>query len=166
MCANCHVVSVAVEFNSLAAIEAACKRLGWNFRKGQRTYRWVGRWYDDSPVPRNLFASAEEYERVCAMSRNERCAFMPTILGHCTHAIDIPGKGEIGIIERAGKFIPIWDYYSQQLNDVRPENGIAGFVQAYAVERAKIEATLHGNFCVEQQQDDGIIQLRVQVPDF
>jgi hypothetical protein len=155
-----------VDFNCLVAIEAACKRLGWRLCKGQKTYNWVGRWYDDSPVPRNLFDKEEDYKRVCAMSREERTREMQKRLGHCTHAIQVPGAtGEIGLIEREGKFVPIWDYYAYGLGEVRENNGMAGFVQAYAVERAKLEANLRGEFCTEQQHE-GTIKLRINIPEF
>src|SRR5262249_45472188 len=153
--------------NDLNAVEAACKRLGWRLNKNQTTYKWVGRWYDDSPVPRHLFETEEEYKRVCDMTRGERQSYMPTILGRCTHAIQIPGAlGEIGLIERGNKLIPIWDYYTSGLGGVRVETGMAGFVQAYAAERAKLEATLHGNFCSEQQEQDGTLTLRITIPEF
>lgn len=166
MCLNCHVVSVSVEFKNLEAIKAACKRKGWNFVEGQTTYRWVGRWHDDSPVPRNLFESEEEYLRVCAMTPSERKEHMPTILGKCTHAIQLPGAaGEIGLLQRGGQFIPIWDYYTRGLSKVRSENGMAGFVQAYAVEQAKVAAMIQGNFCTEEQEQDGTIKLHIKIPE-
>jgi hypothetical protein len=167
MCAHCHVVSLEIELNDIAAVDAACTRLGWRLNRNQKTYNWVGRWYDDSPVPRHLFTTEEEYQRVCNMTSQQRKAHMPTILGKCDHAIQIPGaRGEIGIIERDGKLLPIWDYYTCGLGDVRAENGMNGFVQAYAAERAKLEASLRGNFCTEQQEQDGTILLRIQIPEF
>src|SRR5688572_9498476 len=105
MCKSCHVVSVEIELRSLDAIKKACKRQGWTFKEGQQTYRWVGKWYDDSPVPRNLFETEEEYQRVLNMPKPVRCAYMKNALGHCTHAIQVPtGHGEIGLIEREGRF--------------------------------------------------------------
>ena len=162
-----HVVTLEVELNNLAAVEAACKRLGWQLHKGQKSYAWVGHWYDDSPVPRHLFEDEAEYNRVCAMTRSDRQDYMKTVLGKCDHAIRIPGaRGEIGLIERNGKLLPIWDYFTSGLGNIRAETGMAGFVQFYAAERAKLEAALHGNFVTETQEQDGTIQLRINIPEF
>src|SRR4051794_36582951 len=91
MCLNCHVITLAVEIRSLAALRAACERLGWQFKEDCPTWRWAGYWADDSPVPRNLFADQAEYDRVLAMSRDERTATMEELLGTCAHAIHVPG---------------------------------------------------------------------------
>jgi len=128
MCANCHLVAVELEINDPEAVQKACERLGWKFCHGKTTYAWVGKWYDDSPVPRYLFASDSEYRRVCNMTRHDRTQYMQGVLGNCNHAIQIPGaKGEIGLIERDGRLYPIWDYYSQGMNHLQqqgnPEEG-------------------------------------------
>ena len=167
MCATCHVVSVDVEFNSLEAVKTACERMGWEFRENQTRYHWVGRWYDDSPVPRNLFTEEAEYDRVCNMTSMERKKHMRTILGRCTHAIHLPGaEGEIGIIQRGDKFVPIWDFYAHGLMNIKPENGIGGFVQAYATERAILQAKLANNYFSEHEMENGSIQLKINIPEY
>lgn len=155
-----HVMAIKTEMRDLAAIRAACKRLGWQFCEGQTTYEWVGRWFDDTPVPRHLFESEAEYKRVCAMTKAQRCAYMPKVLGKCTHAIKVPGAtGEIGLIERGNQFIPIWDYYARGLMSFRVENGCGGFAQAYAVEKTKIELRKKGYVPQEIKEKDGRIRV-------
>jgi hypothetical protein len=158
-----HVVSIKTEIKDLQAIANACQRLGWTFKQGQTTYRWVGNWYDDSPLPRELFETEEEYQRVLAMTKPERCAYMNARLGKCQHAIGLPNaKGEIGLLQRGNQFIPIWDYYTDiGINKVRVDNGMAGFVQAYAVEAAKLQAQRQGHTCQEHVLQDGTIKLVV-----
>ena len=168
MCLNCHVVSVDVELNNLEAIRRACKRLGWQFIENQNTYTWVGKWYDDSPVPRNLFPSDDpgdnEYCRVVHMSKNERVPYMNNILGKCTHAIK-PSKyrSEIGLIQRGNKFIPIWDHFTDGLETIHAENGMKGFLQAYAVERTKIETNTWNQSYTETTLNDGSIMLEIPI---
>ena len=67
MCLNCHVVTLGIEIKDLEALQEACQRLGWTFHEHQPHFRWVGRWYDDTPVPRHLFADEAEYQRVLAL---------------------------------------------------------------------------------------------------
>ena len=42
-----HVVTIKCELRDLAAIEAACKRLGWTFKRDQKTFEWFGEWMND-----------------------------------------------------------------------------------------------------------------------
>ena len=166
MCASCHVVTVKTELNNLQAIKNACLKMGWQFCQGQTTYKWVGTWVDDSPVPRLLFEDEAEYNRVVQMTREERRRYMPGVLGKCTHAIKIPGaEGEIGIIQRGNLYIPIWDYFAHGLIKLRDANGMAGFMQAYGVERTLLEAQRHGHTCFQHKLDDGSVQLRIQLGD-
>lgn len=162
MCAHCHVVTLEIKLTDLEAIRRACKRMGWELVENQATYKWVGIWVDDSPVPRHLFESEEEYNRVCAMTKPERRDFMPTILGKCTHAIKLPGvDGEIGLIQRGKEFVPIWDYYTHGLHRVRTDNGMDGFVQSYATEKAKLEAQRRGKYVTEHKLPNGAIQIQI-----
>lgn len=156
-----HVVSIAVEFKDLDAIKAACQRLGFTFREGQRTYKWYGHWVDDSPVPRHLFSEAE-YERITRMDKTHRQAFMNDVLGKCQHAIRVPGcEYEIGLIQIGEKWVPVWDWYcSDNLGEVLGQDG-GPLAQAYAVEKAKIEATQRGYPVVEEQLSDGSIRLQI-----
>ena len=170
MCKECHVVSVDTELKDLQAVANACHRLGWQLRLDQKTYQWVGRWYDDTPVPRQLFDETEhgqaEYDNVVRMDPHQRTHVMQHRLGKCTHAIGLPNaRGEIGLIQRGDKFVPIWDYYTQGLNDVKADNGMNGFLQAYAVELAKLTAQRQGQMFREIQCQDGSVELHVQIQE-
>lgn len=157
-----HVVSIAIEFQDLDAIKAACRRLGWTFREGQGTYRWFGHWVDDSPVPRHLFAEEAEYNRVVAMSRDARRLYMDQLLGHCEHAISVPGCDyEIGIQNVGGKWVPVWDWFhAGGLHTVMGTNG-GPLAQAYAVEKSKLEACRRGYPCTETATEDRTIFLDI-----
>ncbi len=165
MCAHCHVVSIAIELTNLEAIKRACKRLGWKFKQGQTTYRWYPHgWQDDGPVPRHLLASDEEYEKVKAMTRPERIAFMNSVLGRCTHAIQVPGASyEIGLVSKGKAFVPAWDFWG---TGGLKETAGSDLAQAYGVEIAKMTAEWNGHTVTDHVQQDGTIQVRVQIGDY
>lgn len=106
-----HVTTIDCEFKDLEVLKKACARLGWEFREGQTQHQWVGTWVDDSPVPRNLFATEEEYQRVVAMPREQRCAYMKGLLDHCQHVIHLPGyEFEIGVFRVGDRWELAFDW--------------------------------------------------------
>lgn len=167
MCLGCHVVTLAIEMKSLQAIKAACKRLGWTFKEKQRRYKWFNVWADDSPVPRHLFDKQADYDAVVAMNRANRIKTMNKLLGHCDHAISVPGcRYEVGLIQKGEKLLPIWDWYDSGLNkamggNAGDENNV--FAQAYGIEMAKLQAQMMGLYCTEHQMQDGSVKLTVQL---
>lgn len=79
-----HIAEVAIEVRDLDALETACKRIGLEFRRDRKEYRWYGE--STGPTPEG-------------MTEDE--------LGKCVHAIGIPGSlaaYEIGVIQRAGSY--------------------------------------------------------------
>lgn len=96
---------------SLPALARAFEKAGATFHWNQTTYKWVGHWYDDSPVPRHLFTDNEEYLRVCAMSRAERTTYMQSFLGKCSHAISFPGISyTVGVVKVGDNYQLAWDW--------------------------------------------------------
>ena len=62
---------LTIVLRDLDALQTVCRRRGWEFRAGQQTYRWFGRWLNGAA---------------------------PAELGRCTHAIGVPGcLYEIGL---------------------------------------------------------------------
>jgi hypothetical protein len=77
-----HVASVELVVNDLASLQAACRKLGLTFCKGQKTHRWFGKFLADSDVGR---ATASE--------------FNAKTFGTCEHAIEVPGSEyDIGVV--------------------------------------------------------------------
>jgi hypothetical protein len=151
---------------SLDAIKAACKRLGWEFREGQTKYRWWGHWVDDSPVPRHLFKTEGEYQKVLAMTKEERQAFMTKMLGHCDHAIHIPKvRYEVGIVNVNGNWTPVWDWVDGSINRAMGQSG-GTLAQAYGVEASIMEAQANAYTWTEEVLEDGAVKLCVQIPDY
>jgi hypothetical protein len=78
-----HVVSIACELTDLDAIKAVCKELGLTFKENQKTYQWWGYSAGDYPLPEG---------------------FTKEDLGHCEHAIGIPGTNwEVGLARPKGQ---------------------------------------------------------------
>jgi len=171
-----HLVAIKTELRDLAAIKAACVRLGWTFAENQKTYAWHSRWVDDSPVPRHLFAEDEagekRYQEVVAMTLAERTEVMHQLLGKCDHAIKIPGcTGEVGLIRRGGNYIPIWDFAGGVGNAMCSDKAEWGWeaqdggplLQAYGIEKSKLEAKRQGYGVSEVKADDGSVKLQIRV---
>ena len=164
MCLNCHVVTVNVEIKSLEALVAACHRLGWEFHHGRTDHCWYGRWVDDSPVPRNLFATEDEYQSVVRLSKPARQTFMKALLDKCDHVIRVPNcTYEIGVF-RVGDHYSLSYDWEGDLNEVLGRPGgivVNPLPQAYAVELEKLTAANMGFACMEQVQEDGAIKLTI-----
>ncbi|MCX7428798.1 MAG: hypothetical protein NTW96_24625 [Planctomycetia bacterium] len=146
-----HIVTIKTELRDIAAIKAACKRMGWQLLEGQHTFRWYGRYVGDyrefEKQLRDLGIKTEDY-------------------GKCDHAIRVPGaEYEIGLVQRGNRFVPLWDTWGPGgLAKVSHENGMGGFLAAYAVEKAKLEARRKGYTVTEKTLPNGNIQLQVTVP--
>lgn len=163
MCAHCHVVSCQVEIKDLTALEAACKRLGWEFCRGQTKYAWYGRWVDDSPVPQHLF-SKEEYQTLIGMTKDARKTFMNNFLGRSDHAIRVPGcQFEIGLKKYGDAFQLVWDWaepaLAREMSSKLQHNDGGPLLQAYAIELERLRAQALGYGVVETTEADGTVQL-------
>lgn len=144
-----HVVTVKIEIQDLEAVEAACARLGWHWRPNQKTYAWYGRWLKD-------------YHGNDAAYKN---GFDPEQFGKCEHAIGVPkARYEIGLIRQGAAYTLLWDNYATGgLQNLTQENGLQGFLAAYAAEKAKLTAKRQGFKVREQVLDNGNIKLTVEV---
>jgi hypothetical protein len=92
-----HVESIKLNITDLDALEAACKSIGLELSRGQKTYRWWGHSVGDYPIP---------------------AGFTANDLGKCEHAIRIPNNNsayEIGVVKnRDGRdgYTLLWDFYA------------------------------------------------------
>ena len=88
-----HVVSIACELTDLEAVKATCKELGLTFKENQKQYAWWGFSVGDYPLP---------------------AGFTKDDLGHCEHAIGVPGTNwEIGLARAKGAkgFTLLFDFF-------------------------------------------------------
>jgi hypothetical protein len=113
-----HVAPIELEIRDLEALKDACKELGFEFVQGQEQYKWFGVWVEDYPLPEG---------------------FTTDDLGKCTHAIRVPGANyEVGVIERAGKFTLMWDFWDSG-GLLGPMGGRSGVNMIRAYTRAKVK---------------------------
>lgn len=136
-----HVASIAVEVKDLNALKAVCQRLGLEWREGQTTYAWYGQSVGDYPTP---------------------AGFTVTDLGHCEHAIHVPGASyEVGVCRRRdGKpgYVLLWDFYASGGLEAQLGKNGQKLVQGYAVSVATAKAKLQG-YAVKEETKDGKVHL-------
>lgn len=138
-----HITKIEIEVTDLAALKAACRRLGFTFVEGKETYAWFGRFVGDAPLPEGV--SVEE-------------------LGKCDHAIEVPGaRYEIGIRAQKGGFRLLWDSWVAGGLEQKIGKNAGLLKQAYGIEKAKIEARRKGYSVYESRKADGSITLKIQL---
>lgn len=96
-----HIATVSIQIKDLESLKKACKDIGLEFREGQKTYKWFGRWVND-------------YNGQDAAYKN---GIKPEDYGKCEHAIGVPDNSnayEIGVVKRSdGKgWALVWDFYA------------------------------------------------------
>lgn len=140
-----HVAEMELEIKSLEALEVACKRLGLELVKGQKTYKWWGHSVGDYPLP---------------------AGFTEADLGKCEHAIRIPGDKrayEIGVTKRRdGKpgYALLWDFYAGGYGleaKIGPGGGL--LKQSYSIQVAKKQMMRKGFRVTEKKNAKGEILL-------
>ena len=138
-----HIAKIEIEVKDLAILKRACARLGFEFRENQTTFTWFGNYLGDSPLPEGV-------------NQND--------LGKCNHAISIPeARYEIGVVSKGQGYDLVWDYWSTGgLQAAIGQNG-GRLRQAYAAEKAILEARRKGYRVTEQTTENGGIRLRIAV---
>lgn len=89
-----HVTTIKTEIKDIACLKEACTKVGLEFREGKETYKWFGTHVGDYPLPKG---------------------FKKEDLGHCEHAIGVPGNKqayEIGVVKRDNKYTLLWDFWA------------------------------------------------------
>lgn len=138
-----HITKIDIEVTDLAALKAACRRLGFTFVEGKKTYEWYGRIVGDALLPEGL--SVDD-------------------LGRCDHAIGVPGaEYEIGVRAEKCGFRLLWDSYERGGLEQRVGKGAGLLKQAYGIEKAKLEARRKGYSVYESRKADGAITLKIQL---
>jgi hypothetical protein len=113
------------------------------FNENQKTYQWFGRYMRDYPLPEG-FTAAD--------------------LGKCDHAIHVPGaQYEIGVVERNGKISLLWDFWQDGGLEKIIGQGGSRIRQFYPIEEAKLEAERRGYSYTEAVQENGNIELEIEV---
>ena len=131
-----HISKIELVIHSLEDLKDACRKLGFEFIKNQKTFKWYGRWVGDTPLPEGI--KIED-------------------LGKCDHAIRVPGCDyEVGIVKRGDHYILLWDYYSEGGLEVKIGPNAGKIKQAYTVARVRKEARRKGYRVLEKKIDQSI----------
>ena len=143
-----HVADVDLEIKDLDSLESACKELGLELVRDQKTYKWWGTHVGDYPLPKGF-------------TKND--------MGKCEHAVRIPGNSEayeIGICKRRdGRpgFTPLWDFFGSHGKSMMNVIGKEGekLKQEYAAQVATKHARKKG-FTVTRTIREGNIILNAR----
>jgi hypothetical protein len=166
VCNNCHVVTVKVKVNSLTALDRACKRLGWKFSYGEEGFQTVTYWADDSPVPREIFATQHEFEKVCGMDREQRSKIMQQLLQHPVAYFRAPGRThDCGVFAVGDTFTVTLDWWMDRGRAGAAQQVESQLAQAYGVEAAIEQAERNCQSYTETLLEDGSIQINVSVQE-
>lgn len=145
-----HVCAVSLEVRSLDDLEAACKRLGFKFMRGQKTWKWFSRYM------------ADYHEADAAYHHGIR----PEDYGKSDHAIQVPGaEYEIGVVRRPdGKpgYVLVFDFFDNNLTTKVGGRGCEKIKQAYAAVVTKRSLKRKGYKVTEEEQQDGSLVLRAR----
>lgn len=142
-----HVTAIDVEITDLGALGAACRRVGLELVRDKKTYNWYGKSVGDTAIP-DGFTVAD--------------------LGHCDHAIRVPGMPkayEIGVVRARGGqpgYVLMLDEWAGGRGLIEKcGKGCSALKQAYAAEVAIAAAQREGFHVNELAQDDGSVQLQL-----
>lgn len=121
-----HVATVELEVRDLGALRAACASVGLEFREGQRTFRWFGKFLNDYKGTDAAFRSGID----------------PKDYGKCEHAIGVAGQPhayEIGLVRKPnGAYALAWDFWRGGYGlEAVAGKGCVNLVRAYAGEVAR-----------------------------
>jgi len=138
-----HVVPIQLEIKDLKALETACKNLGFELIKNQKTYAWFGKWIGD-------------YALADGMDVKD--------LGNCDHAIRVPGaRYEIGV-KRSGKGFKLeYDFWgSGGLEEKVGKDGLPIKI-AYTIEATKNVVKKNRHRLVSQKRMDDRTRLTIRL---
>ena len=119
-----HISKIELVIDSVKDLEAACRQLGFELVRDQKTFQWYGRWVGDTPLPEGV--SIED-------------------LGKCDHAIRVPGcQYQVGVLKRDQRYILLWDYYQAGGLTDKIGKDAGKLKQAYTVARVRRQAHQKG----------------------
>ena len=148
-----HVATVDIAIKDLKCLKKAAENVGLEFREGQKTYKWYGRWVND------FHGENAAYKH----------GIKPQDYGKCDHAIGVPNSPrsyEIGVVKSKTKkdeWTMIWDFFSGGFGLQQQAGDNCGkLAQQYSKEVATKKAMQMGYTVSQKTKDDGSIELTLQ----
>jgi len=139
-----HVTEIKTEIKDLDALAQAAEKLGLELVRGQKNYRWYGKYIGDAPLPEGMTTDD---------------------LGNCEHALRVRSKPrayEVGIVKaKDGKgYTLLFDYWNGGNGLMQHIGDNAGkLTQRYAAETAIKQARRQGFQVKETVGTDGKIRI-------
>ena len=118
-----HVTTLTIQIKDLEALEQACQKIGLQFKRNQKHYKWYGRFMGDY----------------------REAGTDPKEMGHCDHAISVPGNPgayEIGVAAQGDHYALRYDFWSGGMGlEKLAGNRCSTLIEAYTQTVALNEAT-------------------------
>jgi len=143
-----HVARLDIQIKDLNALKEACKACGLQWKEGQKTHKWYGRWVND------YHGNNAAYKK----------GIDPKNYGKCEHAIGVPGNSqayEIGVVKMPdGTYSLIWDFWGggHGLQALAGDN-CSNLVKSYVTNVTKKKLAAQGYTCQTIQNKDGVVKL-------
>jgi hypothetical protein len=140
-----HVVNIDFTIKDLAALEHACKSLGMELVRDQKTFKWFGRHVGDYPLP---------------------AGFKAEDMGKCDHALRVKGNPnayEIGLVQRRDGvpgFTLMYDFFVGGKGlEAKVGKGCQKLRQEYAASVSTLQASRMGLRAHRTVEQDGSIRI-------
>lgn len=151
-----HVVACDVVFKDLQSLAKAGEACGLEFREGQTTWKWYGRWMKD-------------YHAVDAAYKN---GISPAEYGMCEHALTVKGSStayEIGVKKnpKGPGYVLVYDFYGGPGGQLRAKIGQNAAKLQQEYQKAVIAKTAvkqRATLGTPQVLPDGRIKIKARIP--
>jgi hypothetical protein len=145
-----HVARVEMEVQDLAALKAAVKAAGLEWKEGQKKFKWYGSWQNDYNASNAAYRQGIKTEDY----------------GKCEHAIGVPGSKEayeIGVCKnpKGTGHVLVWDFWQGGYGlQALAGDGCSNVVKGYVAEVAKKKMVAQGYTCTQTKLPTGEVKLQ------
>jgi hypothetical protein len=158
-----HVVEIKHRIKDLDCLAQACKDLGLDFRKGQKTFRWWGKSMGDFALPKG-FTADDLGKCIHAIGRPDDMDFNESVTNIPTGGQICTGRPyELGVVEARdgqGGYALLFDFYAGGYGlEEKVGKGAQKLLQRYEVAVATKVARRQGYALREHTREDGTVEL-------
>lgn len=142
-----HMICISTRIRDLKAAALAAKRMGGTLDVNKKTFEWYSRWLDDYSKEDAAYKQGIKTEDY----------------GKCDACINFPGINYgVGLVKtEEGDYKIVFDFFDSALKEKMGGQGGEAFIQAYAAEVVKLQASKRGQKYTEKTAADGSIIIHI-----